>query len=162
MELNHLDGKGNAIMVDVSGKSVTARTAVASGLIHVSPEVINAIAGGSNKKGDVLAVARVAGIMAAKRTAELIPLCHPLPMNKCAVDFETDESGGTIKALCTVSTEAKTGVEMEALTGASLALLTIYDMCKAIDKHMRIDELHLVSKRGGASDIQSEGGKDEN
>ncbi len=151
MELNHFDSKGNAVMVDVSEKAITARVAVAQGTIHVSSEIIEAVKSGTAKKGDVLGVARVAGIMAAKRTSDLIPLCHPLPLNKCSVDFEVDEEECTITAVCTVSTEGKTGVEMEALTGASVSLLTVYDMCKAIDKRMRIDDIHLLAKQGGKS-----------
>ena len=103
------------------------------------------------KKGDVLGVARVAGIMGVKRTSELIPMCHPLPIQKCSVDFETDEDAGMIRVFCTVKTEGKTGVEMEALTGVQVTLLTIYDMCKAIDKHMVMTDIHLVEKTGGKS-----------
>jgi len=103
------------------------------------------------KKGDVLGVARVAGIMGVKRTSELIPMCHPLPIQKCSVDYELDESNGIIRAFCTVKTEGKTGVEMEALTGVQVTLLTIYDMCKAIDKHMVMSNIHLVEKTGGKS-----------
>ena len=150
MELNHFDDSGNAIMVDVSRKEITTRTAVATGSIHVSDEIMEAIKNGTAKKGDVLGVARVAGIMATKHTSDLIPLCHPLPLNKCAIDFETD-TPNIVTAICTVRTEGKTGVEMEALTGVSVALLTIYDMCKAIDKRMRIDDVHLVEKHGGKS-----------
>ena len=151
MEFNHFDQAGNAIMVDVTGKEVTTRTAVAAGSISVCPEIIDAIKNGSSKKGDVLGVARVAGIMAAKRTSDLIPMCHPLFLNKCSVDFEVDDTSGTVTAFCTVRTDGKTGVEMEALTGVSIALLTIYDMCKAIDKRMCIENVHLVSKQGGKS-----------
>jgi cyclic pyranopterin monophosphate synthase len=151
MEFNHFDEAGNAIMVDVTGKEVTTRTAVAKGSIRVSAEIIEAIKNGTSKKGDVLGVARVAGIMATKRTSELIPMCHPLFLNKCSVDFEIDDSSGTVNAICTVRTDGKTGVEMEALTGVSVTLLTIYDMCKAIDKRMCIENLHLVTKQGGKS-----------
>lgn len=151
MEFNHFDSNGNAIMVDVTDKAVTTRTAVAQGEIKVSKEIIDAIQNGTAKKGDVLGVARVAGIMAAKRTYELIPMCHPLMLNKCAIDFDIDRCSGLITVFCTVCTDGKTGVEMEALTGASVALLTIYDMCKAIDKKMCINEVHLVSKKGGKS-----------
>ena len=151
MEFNHFDKAGNAIMVDVTGKEVTSRTAVAQGSISVCPEIIEAINNGSSKKGDVLGVARVAGIMATKRTSDLIPMCHPLVLNKCSVDFDVDESNNTVTAFCTVRTDGKTGVEMEALTGVSVALLTIYDMCKAIDKHMCIENVHLVTKQGGKS-----------
>ena len=151
MEFNHFDQAGNAIMVDVTGKEVTSRTAVAQGSISVRPEIIEAIKNGSSKKGDVLGVARVAGIMAAKRCSDLIPMCHPLFLNKCSLDFEVDDNSGAVTALCTVRTEGKTGVEMEALTGVSVALLTIYDMCKAIDKHMCIGNVHLLTKQGGKS-----------
>ena len=150
-KLNHFDNSGNAIMVDVSGKAVTHRVAVARGEIAVSPEVMEAILGGTAAKGDVLGVARVAGIMAAKKTSELIPMCHLLPMTHCAVDFETDVQRGTVTALCTAETDGKTGVEMEALTGVSVALLTIYDMCKAIDKTMEMSDIRLVEKSGGKS-----------
>ena len=127
MELNHFDKNGNAVMVDVSDKPVTHRTATATGSIQVSPEIMAAVKSGNVKKGDVLGVARVAGIMGVKRTSELIPMCHPLPIQKCSVDFETDEDAGVIRVFCTVKTEGKTGVEMEALTGVQVALLTIYD-----------------------------------
>ncbi len=151
MEFNHFDKNGNAIMVDVSEKPVTARTAVAVGSIRVSSEIIDAVQSGTAKKGDVLGVARVAGIMATKRTSELIPLTHPLPLTKVSVDFEVDADEHTITAKCTAKTDGKTGVEMEALTGASAALLTVYDMCKAIDKRMCIENVHLVEKHGGKS-----------
>lgn len=151
MAFNHFDEAGNAVMVDVSEKEVTARTAVATGSIRVSTDVMEAVQNGTAKKGDVLGVARVAGIMAAKRTSELIPMCHPLFLTKCTVDFELDEEKLTITALCTVKTDGKTGVEMEALTGVSVALLTIYDMCKAMDKGMCINDVHLMSKQGGKS-----------
>ena len=121
MELNHFDKNGNAVMVDVSDKPVTHRTATATGSIQVSPEIMAAVKSGNVKKGDVLGVARVAGIMGVKRTSELIPMCHPLPIQKCSVDFETDEDAGVIRVFCTVKTEGKTGVEMEALTGVSTA-----------------------------------------
>lgn len=147
MELNHFDKNGNAVMVDVSDKPVTHRTATATGSIQVSPEIMAAVKSGNVKKGDVLGVARVAGIMGVKRTSELIPMCHPLPIQKCSVDFETDEDAGVIRVFCTV----KTGVEMEALTGVQVALLTIYDMCKAIDKHMVMSDIHLEEKTGGKS-----------
>ncbi len=151
MEFNHFDKNGNAIMVDVSEKPVTARTAVAVGTIRVSPEIINAVQNGTAQKGDVLGVARVAGIMATKRTSELIPLTHPLPLTKVSVDFAVNAEAGTITATCAAKTDGKTGVEMEALTGASVALLTVYDMCKAIDKRMCIENIHLLEKHGGKS-----------
>ena len=147
--LTHLDAEGAARMVDVAAKAVTAREAVATGRIAMSTEAAGAIADGAVKKGDVLAVARVAGIMAAKRTAELIPLCHPLPLTRVAIDLAPDACGITVTA--TAATEGKTGVEMEALTAASVALLTIYDMAKAIDKAMVIGGVRLVSKTGGKS-----------
>ena len=147
----HFDEKGNAVMVDVSGKQPTFRTAVATGDIAVGPEIMRAVSAGNVKKGDVLGVARVAGIMGVKKTSSLIPLCHPLPIQKCSVDFELDQEKSRIHVYCTVKTEGKTGVEMEALTGVQTALLTIYDMCKAIDKHMVMSDIHLVEKTGGKS-----------
>lgn len=150
-EMSHFDGNGNAIMVDVSGKEPTSRTAVAEGKIAVSEEIMAAVTGNTVKKGDVLGVARVAGIMAVKQTSSIIPMCHPLMISKCSIDFEVDPEEGTIKAICMVKVEGKTGVEMEALHGVSAALLTIYDMCKAIDKRMIIKEIHLVEKHGGKS-----------
>ena len=151
MELTHLDKNGNAVMVDVSEKEVTHRTAIACGKILVSQEILASIKENTNKKGDVLAVARVAGIMAAKRTSELIPLCHLLMLTKCTVDFTINEEENYIEASCTVKTDGKTGVEMEALTGVQIALLTIYDMCKAINKKMIITDVHLLAKSGGKS-----------
>ena len=121
------------------------------GTIRVSPEILTAVAEGTARKGDVLGTARIAGIMAAKRTAELIPLCHVLPIHKCTVDFELCPEQSEIRARCTVKTEGKTGVEMEALTGVSVALLTVYDMCKAIDKRMVLSQIHLEEKSGGKS-----------
>ena len=151
MEFTHFDDKGNAYMVDVSGKDVTHRVAVAEGTIAVSREVMDAVLGHKVKKGDVMTVAQVAGIMGTKRTSDLIPMCHPLSLTNAAVTFEIDEEACEIKAICRAVTEGKTGVEMEALTGVSVALLTIYDMCKAIDKRMVIREVHLVEKSGGKS-----------
>ena len=151
MEFTHFDDKGNAYMVDVSGKDVTHRVAVAEGTIAVSREVMDAVLGHKVKKGDVMTVAQVAGIMGTKRTSDLIPMCHPLSLTNAAVTFEVDEEACEIKAICRAVTEGKTGVEMEALTGVSVALLTIYDMCKAIDKRMVIREVHLVEKSGGKS-----------
>ena len=133
-------------MVDVSEKEITARTAVAKGLITVNAQAMTAILEGTSKKGDVLGVARIAGITAAKRTADLIPLCHPLIFDTCKIDFNINEKELEIEAVCTVKLSAKTGVEMEALTGVSIALLTIYDMCKALDKGMVIGEISLISK----------------
>lgn len=151
MGFNHFDEQGNAIMVDVSEKAVTSRTATAKGSIVLSAEALKAVVSGTAKKGDVLGVARIAGIMAVKRTSDLIPLAHPLPITKVSLDFQIDEAQNTITALCTVRTDGKTGVEMEALTGVNTALLTVYDMCKAIDKRMHLENIHLVSKTGGKS-----------
>ncbi|MDR0451865.1 MAG: cyclic pyranopterin monophosphate synthase MoaC [Treponema sp.] len=148
-EFTHFDGKGNAIMVDVSAKEVTERFAAAGGSITVSGETLSAIRGGKVKKGDVLGVARIAGIMAAKRAASLIPLCHPLAFDSCAVDFTL--GADKIEAVCTVRLSGKTGAEMEALTGVSAALLTIYDMCKALDRAMVIGDIRLLEKSGGRS-----------
>ena len=150
-KLSHFDTEGNAIMVDVSEKAETTRTAVASGIIRVNDAVMEAVVNKTVQKGDVLGVARVAGIMAAKQTPHLIPMCHPLLLSKCAVDFEVNETENTIKASCTVKIKGQTGVEMEALTGVSVALLTIYDMCKAIDKRMEISDIHMEYKAGGKS-----------
>ena len=150
---NHFDEAGNAIMVDVTGKDPTCRTAVAEGTIKVTRPILEAITGRTAAKGDVLGVARVAGIMAAKRTWELIPLCHPLLLSHLSVDFEILEEVCAVRATCTVKLSGKTGVEMEALTGVSVALLTIYDMCKAIDKGMELGDIHLVHKEGGKSGV---------
>lgn len=147
--LSHFDRAGNARMVDISGKAPTHRVAVARGEIFACPAVLAAIREGTAAKGDVLGVARIAGIMGAKQTPNLIPLCHSLPMTHCTIDFEIKET--SVVALCTAETEGKTGVEMEALTGVSCALLTIYDMCKALDKKMVLSDIHLVSKSGGKS-----------
>jgi cyclic pyranopterin phosphate synthase len=147
--LTHIDEAGAARMVDVGGKAITAREAVATGRITMSAEAAAAIGAGTAKKGDVLAVARVAGIMAAKRTSDLIPLCHPLPLTKVEIDLAVDETGVT--ATATASTEGKTGVEMEALTAATVTLLTIYDMAKAIDKTMVLSDIRVVAKSGGKS-----------
>jgi cyclic pyranopterin monophosphate synthase len=147
--LTHLDKTGAAHMVDVGGKAVTAREAVARGRITMSAEAAAAIRDGSVKKGDVLATARIAGIMAAKKTADLIPLCHPLPLTRVAIDLDLDETGVT--ATATAATDGKTGVEMEALTAVSVALLTLYDMAKALDKAMMIGDIRLIAKTGGKS-----------
>ena len=150
-DFTHLDENGKANMVDVTWKEVTERTAVAAGIIRVGKEVFEAIKDESVPKGDVFSTARIAGIMAAKRTSELIPLCHPLMLTKVAVDFEMLEEDYSIRCICTAKLAGKTGVEMEALTGAGTALLTIYDMCKAISKSMVIDGLCLLEKSGGKS-----------
>lgn len=151
MELNHFDENGNAIMVDISGKSVTHREATAKGDITLSAGTLDLIEDRKNPKGDVLAVSRIAGITAVKKTWELIPLAHPLPITKCSVDFRIDRKMKKITAFCTVKTDSKTGVEMEALTGVTTALLTIYDMCKAMSKRMTMGNIHLVKKTGGKS-----------
>ncbi|MBC9031941.1 cyclic pyranopterin monophosphate synthase MoaC [Sphingomonas sp. JC676] len=148
-ELTHLDEAGAARMADVAGKPVTRREAIASGRITMSAEAAAAIREGSVKKGDVLATARIAGIMAAKKTAELIPLCHPLPLTRVTIDLALDDTGVT--ATATTATEAQTGVEMEALTAVSVVLLTLYDMAKALDKTMIISDIRLLSKTGGKS-----------
>ncbi|MDO4325629.1 MAG: cyclic pyranopterin monophosphate synthase MoaC [bacterium] len=150
-EWTHFDKDGNAVMVDVSGKQETNRTAVAVGTIRVGAQVMDAVMKRTVKKGDVLTVAQVAGIMAVKKTWELIPMCHPLMIQKCSVEFFPNVERGEIQAVCTVKTAGQTGVEMEALTGVHVALLTIYDMCKAIDKGMVMTEIHLLEKTGGKS-----------
>lgn len=152
-ELTHFDENGKAFMVDVSDKKENVRIAAAKGIIIVNQEVYEKILAGTVAKGDVLGAARIAGIIAAKRTSDLIPLCHMLPLTKCAIDFEPQQMDDKffIEAVCTVKTVAKTGVEMEALTGVNIALLTIYDMCKAIDKRMMIANVHLAYKTGGKS-----------
>lgn len=147
--LTHLDASGAAHMVDVSGKTTTVRRAVATGHIAMSAAALAATRAGTAKKGDVIAVARVAGIIAAKRTADLIPLCHPLPLTSVAIDLAFDDTG--IAATATATTDGKTGIEMEALTAVSVALLTIYDMAKALDKAMTIGGIMLVEKTGGKS-----------
>jgi cyclic pyranopterin phosphate synthase len=150
-DFTHFDPSGNAVMVDVSAKEPSARTAVAKGFIMMNAETFKAVQGGTAKKGDVLGVARIAGIMAAKRTAELIPLCHPLNFDTCTVDFSLDAEKSQIMAVCTVKLSGKTGAEMEALTGVSVALLTIYDMCKALDRTMVMGDIKLWEKSGGKS-----------
>lgn len=150
-KLNHFDSNGNAIMVDVTEKNITERQAIASGKIFVNDETYRKIVEGNMAKGDVLGVARVAGIMATKKTSDLIPMCHPLMLTKSKIDFEFNEKEKSITAISVVKLSGKTGVEMEALTGVNVALLTIYDMCKAIDKNMVISDIHLVEKTGGKS-----------
>ena len=150
-EFTHFDSKGNAVMVDVTDKEITERVAVAGGVIAVNEEVYEAIKNGTAKKGDVLGTARIAGIMAAKKTSDLIPMCHPLMLTKVTIDFEYEDEKRQIKCICTAKLSGKTGVEMEALTGVSVALLTIYDMCKALDRSMRISDIHLMEKMGGKS-----------
>ena len=150
-QLTHLNTKGQASMVDVSDKAITHRKAVAAARVIMQPQTLAAIRAGDVKKGDVLGTARVAGIMAAKKTHELIPLCHPLLLTKVAVDFEYVELG--VDIVTTVICEGQTGVEMEALTAASVAALTIYDMAKALEKTMRIENVHLLRKEGGKSGV---------
>ena len=149
----HFDNDGNAIMVDVSEKAATSREAAAGGRIFVNEDVFTAIVQKTAKKGDVLGVARIAGIMAAKQASSLIPLCHTLLIQKCGIDFELNEEEHSIKAVCSIKVEGQTGAEMEALTGASVALLTIYDMCKAMDRSMVMTDIHLIRKSGGKSGI---------
>jgi cyclic pyranopterin phosphate synthase len=149
--LTHLDATGNAHMVDVSDKHVTSRSATAKAQVLMLPETLALILSGQAKKGDVLATARIAGIMAAKKTHELIPLCHPLLISKVSVDFVADEKSSSIEVSATVRVEGKTGVEMEALTACSVAALTLYDMCKAVDRGMKITDLRLTEKSGGKS-----------
>lgn len=149
--LTHLDATGNAHMVDVSDKHITSRSATAKAQVLMLPETLALILSGTAKKGDVLATARIAGIMAAKKTHELIPLCHPLMISKVSIDFVADEKTSAIEVTSKVRVEGKTGVEMEALTACSIAALTIYDMCKAVDRGMKITDLRLTEKSGGKS-----------
>ncbi len=149
--LTHFDAEGRAAMVDISNKAETARTATARASVHMGPETLQVIIAGTAAKGDVLGTARLAGIMAAKRTAELIPLCHPLPIAAVTLDLGPSASGDGVEIAATVRTTGRTGVEMEALMAASVAALTVYDMCKAIDRGMRIDGLRVVHKAGGKS-----------
>jgi cyclic pyranopterin phosphate synthase len=151
MDFTHFDEKGNAIMVDVSSKDTTQRSAIAYGEIYVGQEILEKIENHQMKKGDVLSVARIAGIMAVKKTSDIIPLCHPLLLSKITVDFHINHEKELIETYCQVTCLGKTGVEMEALHGVSATLLTIYDMCKAIDKGMVISDVHLVKKSGGKS-----------
>jgi cyclic pyranopterin monophosphate synthase len=149
--LSHLNAAGEARMVDVSPKEVTSRAARAEGFVSMSPKTLDLILGGNTPKGDVLATARIAGIMAAKRTAELIPLCHPLPLAEVTIDFEPSRDPPGLKVEASAKVDAKTGVEMEALTAVSIACLTIYDMVKAVDRAMSFSGLRLVEKTGGRS-----------
>ncbi len=150
-KLTHLDDAGNAHMVDVSEKQVTTRTAVASGRVSMMPETLKLIRTGMAKKGDVIATARIAGIMAAKRTHELIPLCHPLAISQIMVDIDINEPASAVDVTATVKVEGKTGVEMEALTAVSVACLTVYDMVKAVDRGIIISDIRLIEKHGGKS-----------
>lgn len=149
--LTHFDGDGNAVMVDVSAKAETARTATAKGAVVMKPETLALIAARGMKKGDVLTVAQLAGIMGAKRTPDLIPLCHPLALSSVAVELSLDEAQSAVLIEATCRLTGQTGVEMEALTAVSVAALTVYDMCKAVDKSMRIEAIRLVHKSGGKS-----------
>ncbi|MEX0941633.1 MAG: cyclic pyranopterin monophosphate synthase MoaC [Pseudomonadales bacterium] len=149
--LSHLDNDGKAKMVDVGGKAVTTRTATAEARVRMQAQTLALIAKGGHEKGDVFAVARIAGIQAAKKCSDLIPLCHPLALTSIDVDFEIDTANSTVLVTACCKLDGKTGVEMEALTAASVASLTIYDMCKAVDKGMVIDSVRLVSKTGGKS-----------
>ena len=149
--LTHFDAQGQAHMVDVSGKTATHRVALAQGRIVMNAATLNLILTGTAKKGDVLGVARIAGIMAAKKTSDLIPLCHPLALTRVALEFETEQANATVICRATVETIGPTGVEMEALTAVQVALLTIYDMCKAVDRGMHITDVKVLEKHGGKS-----------
>jgi cyclic pyranopterin monophosphate synthase len=149
--LTHFDAQGQAHMVDVAAKAATHRVALASGRIHMQAATFAVIEQGTARKGDVLGVARIAGIMAAKKTSELIPLCHPLALTRVAIDFSAEAADSSISCIATVETVGPTGVEMEALTAVQIALLTIYDMCKAIDRGMVITDVKVLEKRGGKS-----------
>lgn len=149
--LTHFDEAGRAHMVDVGAKGETHRVAVASGVICMKPETLAIVQAGTAKKGDVLGVARIAAIMAAKRTSDLIPLCHPLALTKVAVEFQVDASSSSVTCTAQVETFGKTGVEMEALTAVQIGLLTIYDMCKAVDREMMMTNVQVIEKRGGKS-----------
>ena len=150
-KLTHFDERGAARMVDVASKPETHRVAVAGGAIRMRPETLEIIRSGTAKKGDVLGVARIAAIQAAKRTSELIPLCHPVPLTSVGIEFEIDAPGARVECRATVECTARTGVEMEALTAVQVALLTIYDMCKAVDRGMVMENVRLLEKRGGKS-----------
>ncbi len=150
-KLNHFNQSGDAHMVDVGDKAITLRRAVATGSISMQTRTFDMITAGQHKKGDVLAVARIAGIMAAKKTAELVPLCHPLALTHIDIEFIANEKNSQIETRATVETRGQTGVEMEALGAVQVTLLTIYDMCKAVDRGMRMTDIHLLSKHGGKS-----------
>ena len=157
MSFNHFDGKGQAVMVDVSGKERTLRTAVAEAIVAMRPETLAAILEGRMTKGDVFGVARIAGIAAAKRTPELIPLSHPLAIHHVGMDFTTDPSAGRVAIVATVRAVERTGMEMEAMVAASVAALTIYDMCKGTDRSISIGEISLLYKDGGKSGVYRKG-----
>jgi cyclic pyranopterin phosphate synthase len=150
-QLTHFDNQGQAHMVDVGDKAHTRRIAIATGKISMLTSTLGLIQSGSAKKGDVLGIARIAAIQASKKTADLIPLCHPISLSKVAVDFEVDEKNSRISCNVTAETTGQTGVEMEALTAVSVGLLTIYDMCKAVDRGMTMSDIHLLEKQGGKS-----------
>ena len=150
-KLTHFNQDGEAHMVDIAGKDITQRRAIASGCIHMQADTLRLIEQGGHKKGDVLGIARIAAIMGAKKTAELIPLCHPLTLTHIDIDFQTSDNEPAVVCTATVETDGKTGVEMEALTAVQTALLTIYDMCKAVDRGMRITDIQLEEKSGGKS-----------
>jgi cyclic pyranopterin phosphate synthase len=150
-ELTHFDDRGRAHMVDVGAKAVTSRRAIAEGHITMAAETLKLIVAGGHKKGDVIGIARVAGIMAAKKTADLIPLCHPLGLTRVAIDCEPDPDNCRVNCRATTETQGQTGVEMEALTAVSVTLLTIYDMCKAVDRGMTLSAIRLLEKSGGKS-----------
>ena len=150
-DLTHIDREGNAVMVDVSEKGATSRTAMAEGLVLMAPGTLDLIEARGLKKGDVLGIAQLAGIMGAKRTCDLIPLCHPLPLSAVKVELEPDRAAGGVRIRATCRVSAQTGVEMEALTAVAVSALTVYDMCKAVDRGMRIAEVRLVHKAGGRS-----------
>ena len=150
-ELTHFNAAGEAHMVDVGAKSETHRVAVAKGFISMRAQTLERVASGSHRKGDVLGIARVAGIMAAKRTADLVPLCHPVPLSSVSVDLAVDTTAVGVRCTVTAETVSRTGVEMEALTAVQIALLTVYDMCKAVDRGMTIGDVRLLEKRGGRS-----------
>ena len=149
--LTHFDGAGQAHMVDVGAKAETHRIALASGTIRMKPETLAIITGGTAKKGDVLGIARIAAIMASKRTSDLVPLCHPLALTRVTVDFETDVTASSVHCRAQVETYGKTGVEMEALTAVQVGLLTVYDMCKAVDRGMVMTDIRVMEKHGGKS-----------
>jgi len=150
-KLTHFNRKGDAHMVNVGDKAVTHRTAVAEGTITMASDTLRLICEGGHKKGDVLGIARIAGIMAAKKTADLIPLCHPLPLTHVDIDLQTDTDNNRVYCRVTAETDGKTGIEMEALTAVQVTLLTLYDMCKAVDRGMSMHDIQLVSKAGGKS-----------
>ena len=154
MNLTHLNQSGEAHMVDVTDKQVTEREARAEAFVTMAPETLALILSGQHHKGDVFATARIAGIMAAKKTADLIPLCHPLALTRVAVDFELLDADHAVQCTATVETHGQTGVEMEALTAVQVALLTIYDMCKAVDKRMCMEGIQVTAKQGGKSDFR--------